>query len=150
MKKIYAVTLFLVLALSVSASAWGPGMMWGEQDWNYCPTCGQYVGPSGGGYGMGPGMMRGGRHGMMGGYGMGPGMIGDYYGRGPGYYQRSEECQKFFDQSAELRKELNEKRFEYAEAMRNPKTTGESLAKLAKEIYDLQGTIYSKAPRGCW
>lgn len=85
-----------------------------------------------GGYGMGPG--------MMGGYGMGPGMMGGY---------QSEECQKFLDDTAKLRKELHNKRFEYSEAYRNPKTTQETLLKLDKEIFDLQNKIYSASPLGC-
>lgn len=125
----------------------GPGMMWGGQGGNYCPYCGQYLGPRGGygGYGMGPGMMRGNR-----GYGMGPGIMGGYggYGTVPGYGQ-DEECQKFLDETAGLRKELYDKNFEYSEALRNPKTTAETTAKLDREIRDLQEKIYSKAPRGC-
>ena len=124
-------SIFTVFAISY---AQGPGMMGGgQQGWQYCPYCGQPLGQ--GGYGMGPG--------MMGGYGMGPGMMG------PGYYGQSEECQKFFDQNAGLRKELNSKRFDYFEAMRNPKTTPESLSKLEKEIRELQEKIYAKAPQGC-
>jgi hypothetical protein len=109
------------------------------------PYCGQYIGPywrrgwgygmMGGGYGMGPG--------MMGGYGMGSGMMG------PGYYNRSEECQKFLDESAGLRKELYDKRFEYMEALRNPETTSETDAKLRKEIDELRQEIYKKTPLGC-
>ncbi|MGE5237822.1 MAG: c-type cytochrome [Chloroflexota bacterium] len=102
------------------------------------------------GYGMGPG--------MMGGYGMGPGMMGAYgmapsmmggYGMGPGYYSYSPECQKFYEETAALRKELHDKRFEYFEVIRNPKTTGETAAKLEKDIDDLQDKIYAKAPLGC-
>jgi hypothetical protein len=127
----------------------------GQQGW-YCPDCGQYMGSywrrgrgygmMGGGYGIGPGMT-GGDYGMgpgmMGGYGMGPGMMG------PGYYNQSEECQKFLDESASLRKELHDKRFEYTEALRNPKTTLETDAKLRKEIDELQQEIYKKTPLGC-
>jgi hypothetical protein len=122
--------------------------------YNYCPYCGGYLG-SQGGYGMGPGMMGGyGRgYGMMGGYGMGPGMMGGYgMGRGMmgrGYQSQSPECQKFYDETAGLRKELNNKRFEYFEAARNPKTTGEALAKMEKEVRDLQDKIYAKGPIGC-
>jgi hypothetical protein len=113
----------------------GPGMMWGGQGGNYCPNCGQYLGPRGG----------------YGGYGMGPGMMGGYggYGTGPGYGQ-SEECQKFLDETAGMRKELYNKRFEYSEAFRSPKTTTETAANLEKEIRELQDNIYKKAPQGCW
>lgn len=116
----------------------GPGMMGGgQQGWQYCPHCGQPLGQ--GGYGMGPGMMGGGY-----GYHMSPGMMR------PGYYGQSEECQKFFDQNAGVRKELNSKRFDYFEAARNPKTTPESLSKLEKEIRQLHKKIYAKAPQSCW
>jgi hypothetical protein len=69
---------------------------------------------------------------------------------GPGCYQQNEACQNFLDQNADARKELNSKRFEYFEAVRNPKTTPETVAKLEKEIRELQEKIYSKAPQGCW
>ena len=77
---------------------------------------------------------------------MGNGMMGN--GMMRGYYQ-SEECQKFLDETADLRKELYDKRFEYYEANRNPKTTVETLTKLEREIFDLQKKIYAKAPLGC-
>ncbi len=84
-----------------------------------------------GGYGMGTGY-----GGHMIGYGhMGP-MMGGY-----GYDQ------KFLDETAELRKELNEKRFEYLEALRSPDTTPEKIAGLEKEIYELQAKVYEKSPR---
>ena len=98
-----------------------------------------------GGYGMGSG--------MMGGYGMGPGMMGGYgmgrgmMGRGHSVY--SPECQKFYDDTATLRKELNNKRFEYFETLRNPKATGETAMQLDKEMRELQEKIYAKAPLGC-
>src|SRR4030042_311806 len=102
-------------------------------------------------YAQGPGM-RGGGYGMggygmggygMGGYGMGPGMMGQ------GYNWQSPECQKFHDDTVQLRKQLHEKRFDYFEASRNPKTTGEDLTKIEKEIKDLQENLYLKAPVGC-
>ncbi len=120
------------------------------------------------GYGMGPGMMGGGMMGggmmgggmmgggmmgggMMGGGMMGRGMMGGgMMGRGMmGGYNQSEECQKFLDETAGLRKELYDKRFEYSEAYRNPKTTPETIVKLEREILDLQKKIYAKAPLGC-
>ncbi len=79
--------------------------------------------------------------GMMGGGMMGGGMMGGYH--------QSEECQKFLDETAGLRRELYNKRFEYSEAYRNPKTTAETLVQLEREIYDLQKKIYAKAPLGC-
>jgi hypothetical protein len=136
----------------------GPGMMGGYG-----------MGPGMmGGYGMGPGMMGGYGMGpgMMGGYGMGPGMMGGY-GMGPGMmggYQRpypyrnqqqggasygydAEKYQKFLDDTTKLRKELHDKQFDYFEAMRNPESNHEKIAKLEKEIQDLQKKINEKAPR---
>jgi len=77
---------------------------------------------------------------MMGGGMMGQGMMG------PGYYQ-SEQCLKFLDDTAKLRKELYNKRYEYFEAFRNPKTTPETTAKLEKEVRELQEKIHKKAPQ---
>jgi len=95
--------------------------------------------------------------GGCGGYGMGPGMMGGWGGYGPGYgrsrgwgYNQSEECQKFLDDTAKLRKELHSKRFDYFEAYRNPDTKPETLAKLDRDIRDLQEKIDEKAPEeGC-
>ncbi len=89
------------------------------------------------GYGIKPGMMGGG------GYSEDSGMIG------PGYYGFSPECQKFYDETAKLRKELHDKSFEYFETLRNPKATGEMAMKLDKEIMDLQDKINAIAPLEC-
>jgi hypothetical protein len=91
-------------------------------------------------------------------YGYGYHMKGVGYGgpmmgwRGTGYDQ------KFLDETAGLRKELHEKRFDYIEAMRNPKTDPETVAKLGRESGELRDKIHAKAPRGqgrgfrtpCW
>lgn len=102
------------------------------------------------GYGMGPGMMGGGGYGMMrqgmmggGGYGMGHGMMG------PGYYGHTPECQTFYNETVKLRKEFYDKKFEYFETLRNPKATGETAARLYKEMRDLHEKIFAKAPLGC-
>ncbi len=108
----------------------------------------QSSGP-GGRYGRGYGM-----GGYCGGYGMGPGRMGGYgggYGMGSrrgGYYGNA-ECRKFLDTTAELRKELSDKRFEYSEAYRNPKKNQETILRLDGEIADLQDKIAEKAPLGC-
>ena len=102
---------------------------------------------------MGNGMMGNGMtgNGMTGNGMMGNGMMGNgMMGNGMmGGYNQSEECQKFLDEAAGLRKELHNKRFEYSEAYRNPKTTPETIVKLEREIFDLQKKIYAKAPLGC-
>ncbi|MEW6569748.1 MAG: hypothetical protein AB1390_01030 [Nitrospirota bacterium] len=155
-KKIALLALMTIFALATFSYAQWPGMM-GGQGW-YCPYCGQPMGPGmwGGGM-MGPGMMGGGMgmmghgmmgRGMMGGGMMGPGMMGP--GMMAPEYSRSEACQKVLDETAGLRKDLHSKRFEYFETLRNPKATPESLAKLEKEIQELQQSIYSKTPQGCW
>jgi hypothetical protein len=148
-----------IIALVGLSYAHDPGTTGDEQGRNFCPYCGSYVGPRGGygmhqgmmgGYGMGPGMMGG--QGMMGGYGMGPGMMGGQGMMGGGYAQ-SEECQKFLDDTSKQRKELYNKRYEYSEAFRDPKTSPEDIAKLEKEIRGLQEEIYKKAQsahQGCW
>lgn len=144
MKKVSALLIFIGILATFNFAYADDPVTWGG--YNYCPYCGTYMGPQGGyGHGMGPGMMR---QGMMGGRGMGHGMMGPGM-MGRGYQSQSPECQKFFDDTAGLRKELNNKRFEYFEAVRNPKTTGEALAKIEKEVRDLQEKIYAKGPIGC-
>ena len=59
----------------------------------------------------------------------------------------SEQNQKFLDDTVELRKEMHNKRFEYREALRNPKTTRHQLSKIEKEMIDLRDKIYDKVPQ---
>ena len=171
MRKYVLVGLFILLLLSLAVTVNADKRHWrgGGDNYNYCPNCGAPVGPqAGSGYHMGPGMMGQGwgygmGPGMMGqgwGYGTGPGMMGQGrgYGTGPGMmeggrgygYGQSEQCQKFFDETSDLRKELYTKRFNYSEAIRNPKTKPETAGKLEKEIYELQEKIYKNAPPGCF
>ena len=99
----------------------------------------------------GPGYRMGGP-GMM---GWGPGR-GYGWGRGPdmwGYHYNkrfTEVCQKFMDETVALRKEFFNKRFDYYEALRNPKTGTETLSKLEAEMADLNQKIWGKNPHGCW
>ncbi|MFA7348208.1 MAG: hypothetical protein WCZ86_10635 [Desulfurivibrionaceae bacterium] len=108
----------------------GPGMMGGK---------------------MGQGMMHGkmgDQGGMMGGMGM-CGMMGSGMGggmMGPGMGTLSPEAQeKFLDATKELRKKLNDKQFDYAEAARNPKTDKKELVKKRRELWDVQQKIHEKA-----
>ncbi len=55
--------------------------------------------------------------------------------------------QKFLNETAELRKELHDKKFDYFEAVRNPDTTTETITKLEREAYELQKKINEKMPR---
>lgn len=153
-KLVFGVIIVSLFTIGTAAYAQGPGMIGpgygmgpgmtcsGQQGWSYCPYCGQYLGQ--GGYGMmGSGM-------MSGGYGMGPSMMRGPGMMGPGYYGQSEACQKFMNDTAEQRKELINKRFDYFEAIRNPNTTPEAAANLEKELRETQEKIYSKAPQRCW
>ena len=96
----------------------------------------------------GPGAWAGGH--MMGpGYGshmtgMGYGHMGSWMSQG---YDSSQSDQKFLDETADVRKDLHNKRFEYFEAQRDPETTNETLARLEKEINELQEKIYENSPR---
>ncbi len=58
----------------------------------------------------------------------------------------SKEYQKFLDETVELRRQLHQKQFEYFEALRKPDTTPEAVAKIYKEIYELQRRISEKLP----
>lgn len=130
-----------------SGGGYGPGMGGGHM--GYGPGPGAGYGCSGGAYkgghmgsGYGGGMMggmMGGGH--MGGYGghMGPG-----YGDGDGYRESKAE-KKYLDETAGLRREFNEKRFEYDEAVRNGDK--DKAEKLAKELDEINDKIYSKAPK---
>ncbi len=126
-----------------------------------------------GGCGMGPGMMGGYGMGpgMMGGYGMGRGMLDNYgYGMGPGMMGRDCECrrhmrgnrfghgqgwgsmdeekfQKFLDETREMRKKLNDMRFDYREMLRNPKTTMKETMEMERKMFDLRQQILEKAPQ---
>ena len=124
-RRIAGITVIALLALSAVAFGYGPGGWWGGG-----PMMGQAFGPAycqGPGYGMGTGYMMG----------FGPGSCTGTYG----------VDQKFLDETRDLRKDLQSKRFEYFEAIRNPETTPETIAKLEKEITELQQKIYEKAPK---
>ena len=113
----------------------------------------------GGGYG-GNGMMGGG-----GGYSMmgdGNGMMGDGYGTygGDGSYHHGDrsagnawngeqsqrgQSRQFLDETVQLRKELNSKRFEYQEARMSSGADREHLSALEGEINGLQTELRDKA-----
>jgi hypothetical protein len=118
--------------------------------WYYCPYCGKYFGTQTE-YGMGQGMSGG--KGMMDSIGYGTGTEtwrGSYdYGREKKMMQQSEACQTFLDETAELRKELHDKRFAYHEAIRDPQIDPEEVAKLERDLQELQGEISAKRPLEC-
>lgn len=110
-----------VLSFGIMAYAQGPSF-WGR---------GNMMGTGYGNHMMGPG---------YGGYMTGP-MIG---WRSSGYDQ------KFLDETADLRKELHNKKLEYFEVTRNPGTQPETIAKLQKETRELQEKFYAKTPRSAY
>lgn len=67
-----------------------------------------------------------------------------------GFYWQTPECQKFYDETVTLRKQLHDREFDYFEAARNPKTLGGELEKIESDLQDLNKKIYSQAPIGCW
>lgn len=129
-----------LILLSADAQAQrGPGWGGGYDEDFYCPYCGRY-GDARGGYGPGG-------PGYGGGWGMGPGMMRGWRGhRQP----PSETCQKFLNETAGLRKELYMKRYDYNEAMSDPNVKPETLSKLEKEMLDLRQKIRDKNPSACW
>ena len=83
-------------------------------------------------------------NGFTAGPGYGRHMMGPMMGwTGQGYGPN----QTFLDDTAGLRRELHNKRFEYFEARRNPSTTTETLAELERQMNDIQTKISEKAPR---
>ncbi len=107
--------------------------------------------------GMGPGMMGG----QMGGYGMMGGHMGGHMGQGhmggdgmmgtghnsETYQKNQDEYNKYLDDTAGIRKNIHNKKFEYFEAVRNPNTTRTDILKIEKELHDLKWQLYEKAPR---
>jgi hypothetical protein len=92
-----------------------------------------------GSYGiMGPGMMDG--IGADGGYGNCPGAA--WFGK-DGW--KSESHQEFLKETVGLRREMNEKRFEYMEARRPPGASPEQLANLEKDMIDIRTKLQEEA-----
>jgi hypothetical protein len=90
------------------------------------------------------------------GQGNGGYMMGKGYGKGGGTDLKADH--EFLDKTADMRKALHDKKFEYREAARNPETTVGTLTKLKKDIFDLKTKIREIAPRSaaysgngsCW
>ncbi|MCF8035152.1 MAG: periplasmic heavy metal sensor [Desulfarculaceae bacterium] len=119
----------------------GPGMMGGGR----------------GGYGMGPGMMGGGR----GGYGMGPGMMGGgrggygMRGYGPNYHgwqsmppadrqAWQQMYQEFQKDTLKLRQKLVAKHMELQTLWNEPKPDQARMRELSKEVSELQSELAVK------
>ena len=94
---------------------------------------------------MGPGMMNGKMMGMHHGKGMmGMGCNGMMGGGMMMQKMSPEQRQDFMNQTRALRKQMMEKRFAYMEAMRNPATTPQDLAKIEKEMLGLRAKSMDK------
>jgi len=146
----------LLVAGTVSAQTGHEAMHGATQGTEQSSAAPQAVTPMAPGMMMGQGMMHGqmdGQSSMMGGMGkcgsmggsMMGGMGGAMMGSGMMGNLSSEAQQKYLDATRELRKKLNEKQFEYAEANRNPKADKKELLKKRKELWDLQYKIHEKA-----
>jgi hypothetical protein len=133
-KLVVGISIISILAFGTLAFAQGMGS-WGG---------GHMTGSGNGGHMMGQGY-----GGHMDGSGYGGHMGGSGYGghMGGSTSQGYEADRKFLDETADLRKDLHNKKFEYAEAARNPDTTVGTLRQLEKELYELESKIYEKAPR---
>ncbi len=103
------------------------------------------------GRGMGPGMMGGkgmmmnGRLGCMNmmGQGMGQGMMGG----GMMTNMSADNQQKFMNDTREMRQKMHTMRFEYMEAMRNPKTTLKDLGEMEQKMLDIRKGMMKKAEK---
>jgi len=84
------------------------------------------------------------------GYGhMGPQMMGgnwDIDCPGAGWFSRSEnrqeDYQKYLDQTSNLRRQMNELRFNYMEASRDPNTNRKTLSTYEQQMDDIQAKIF--------
>ncbi len=63
---------------------------------------------------------------------------------------QSEDCQRFLNDTRELRRELANKRFEYDETVRNPQASRETKSQIEDQIMDLQEKIQSKNTKRCY
>jgi hypothetical protein len=145
MKKLVVCIMFLFIIATVAfIYAQEKGKTSG---WSYCPYCGKYLGPQTE-YGRGQGLS--GARGMMD-SGIGPVDKKSWYDYEKGHMmmKQSKACQKFLDETVELRKELNNKRFAYHEAIRDPESTTDEVTKLENDLKELQDTISEKRPLEC-
>lgn len=119
----------LATALIVALTA---GFAYAQGGWGHGRQNGN--GMMGGGYEMmGKGMRGGGNNWNC------PGQATGANWRG------SDQQQTFLDETATLRKQLHDKRFEFRELSRNPDSTAEQLGTLEKEMIDLRTQIGQKA-----
>jgi len=144
MKKII-VTMALAMVMAIGIDVGNAGMMNGQHmmangqqgtiNQQPCMMMGNGMGM------MGPGMMNN----MMMGRGMGMmngGMMGGMGMMGSGMDMR--QYRKTMDDTREIRRRLHDMKFEYGEAMRNPKTTIGDLQRMREKMNSLQQKIMQK------
>jgi hypothetical protein len=85
---------------------------------------------------------------QMGDEGMSCHMMEGCCGKEPMMGHGDDASKKFLDETYALRKELHDKKFEHQEALRNPGTTLETIAKLERDMQGLKEKIREKAPEG--
>jgi len=95
-------------------------------------------------YAQGPGWHGGNQGGLCCGYGYH--MKGAAYGGPMMGWRGAGHDQKFLDETVGLRKELHEKRFDYFEATRNPKTDTETITKLKKRSVNFKINSMRRLP----
>ena len=145
MKRMFTCMMFLTLIATGTVLCADEKV--GTSGWSYCPYCGTYWAPQTE-YGRGQGLS--GARGMMD-SGIGPVNKENWfdYKKDRVMIRQSEACQEFLDNTVELRKELNDKRFVYHEAIRDPEAKPEDIMILEKDLTDLQEKISSKRPLEC-
>ncbi len=63
------------------------------------------------------------------------------------YFKNYKKFQKFFNETRNLRKKLNDLQFEYGEARWNPNTTLGELQRMRARLNKLRQKIYAKRPQ---
>ena len=139
----FAVALILVFSVTYSyAMMHEGGHMMGKSQQGQ--TAGKGDGMMGHGCGgtMMGGMMGQGGHMMGSGRHMG---CGEHMMGGMPGFESEQEQQKFLDDTADLRREMHNKKFEISEALRSPDTDRAILLKLKKEMLEIKIKMYDRA-----
>ncbi len=152
MKKII-LTAVIALTMAIGAGNGNARMMDGGQQANMAGHKSGMM--TDGGMGMKGNMMGSGMMGgkmMMGSEMMGSGMMGGNMMMGSGMMgpgmgmQNMKRYNRFMDKTKELRRKLYDMKFDYGEAMRNPKTTMGDLQRMRQEMGRLQRQIMRQMP----
>ena len=68
-----------------------------------------------------------------------------YMARGGGW--SNQERTRFYDETADLRRQLNSKRLDYENARRNPNTSSDNLFQIERELRDIMYQIDGRSPQ---